>query len=196
MKNKTMGFSVLLPLLLLFSFRLPAAAEVVFQAKVSTLSQVASSYSEGKESEGPVELVLPGKLFDPPRAAPLRKKSEADLSTVEEAFATEKSAIIADDEDWILSNWVAEERETIQRFLANGELRKKNRDFMEQNKDMKISGVVELKGHTLVLIAGQGMVFTYKNVKGRWLRSNALFADDGFGVVFSAWRLSGKVFER
>jgi len=183
-------------LLLLFVFRLPAAAEVVFQAKVSPLSQVVSSYSEGKDPGGLAEVALPGELFDPPRASPVRKKEEADLSTVENAFATEKSAIIADDEGWILSNWVAEERHTIEKFLANGELRKKNRDFMKENRDMKVAGIVELKGHALVLIAGQGMVFAYKNVEGRWLRSNALFADEDFGVVFSAWRLSGKVFER
>lgn len=182
--------------LCLFFWSLPASAEVVFQAKVRTLSQRTQYYAEGGTPEKPAELVLPGELFDPPRAAPIRKKTEADLATVEKAFATEKSAIIADDEEWILSNWVPEERETLRRFLENKEMRKKNRDFMTRYKDMKISGIVELKGHALVLIEGQGMVFSYRNVEGRWLRTNALFADGDFGVVFSAWRLQGNVFER
>ncbi len=187
---------LLIPLYLLGLGRLATAGEVVFQAKVPTLSNMASSYAEGEKPPELTERVLPGELFDPPLDAPPVKKAGADQSTVAKAFATEKAAIISDDEEWILSNWVAEERETIRKFLGNPEMREKNRDFMASHQDMKISGIVELKGHALVLITGQGMVFSYKNVEGRWLRTNALFADEDFGVVFSAWRLNGNVFER
>jgi len=190
------GALFFIPLYLLGPSLPATAGEVVFQAKVPTLSHMASSYAEGEKPPELIERVLPGELFDPPLSAPPVKKAEADRSTVAKAFATEKGAILSDDEDYILSNWVAEERETIRKFLANRELRDKNRDFMASHQDMKISGIVELKGHALVLITGQGMVFSYKNVDGRWLRTNALFADEDFGVVFSAWRLNGNVFER
>lgn len=169
--------------------------EVVFQAKVANLGLTQSSFAQGKKPDETVQVVLPGQLYNPPKSITTVNKNQATRESPEEALVTDISAMRSADVDWILSNWHPSERQELKKFLTQEEIWKRNTDWLMENPKLQISGSVNYKGMTLILLENDHLVFTFKQENGQWFRTNSLSGDEGFDLVFAAWKLDGRVFQ-
>ena len=172
-----------------------ANADVVFQTKVSKLGMGNTDYGKGKSPNDTVEVVLPGELFYPAKKVVVKKLSTGDRKTLEQAFAADIAAMKSDDIEQILASWHPSERQDLKRFLVDVNIRKGNNQWINRHPLLEIQGTVEYKGMQLVLVKNDRLVFTFKRQGNKWFRTNALSGDDGFDLIFSAWKDGGKVFQ-
>lgn len=172
-------------------------AEVVFKTKVSSLGQSDSPLTKGKQKDDPVEVVLPGVLHNPPRKEAVIAKAAADWSEPEKGAITDHSSYIADDLDWILKCWVAEEQAEIKRMMEDKDIRKRNREQLAKSKGLAIWGTVRYKEYAIVLCKddgdpkAMGLPLTFKKTADGWKRTNALSSDETIHVLFSAFNEGG-----
>ncbi len=180
----------------LFTGLTVANAEVVFQTKVSKLGMGNIDYGEGKSPEETVEVVLPGQWYSPSKKVFVNKLVARDRNTLEQAFETDIAAMKSDNIEQILANWHPSEREELKRFLVDVNIRKGNNLWISRHPLLEIQGLVEYKGMRLLLVKNDHLVFTFKKHDNKWFRTNALSGDDGFDLIFSAWKDGGKVFQK
>ena len=171
-------------------------AEVVFQTKVSKLGMGNMDYGEGKSPEETVEVVLPGQWYSPSKKVFVNKLVAGDRNTLEQAFETDIAAMKSDNIEQILANWHPSEREELKRFLLDVNIRKGNNLWISRHPLLEIQGLVEYKGMRLLLVKNDHLVFTFKQHENKWFRTNSLSGDDGFDLIFSAWKDGGKVFQK
>ena len=99
--------------------------------------------------------------------------------------------------DWIVSNFARQDREAIQSMLANQQLRTRNREVLARHESYKIfarAAYVTDHAYELLFIKYDdepGFVETYVNEDGRWKRTNALSSDEGFDLMWAAFRTNG-----
>lgn len=175
-----------------FSF---ANADVVFQTKVSNLGIGNMAYGEGKSPDETVEVVLPGKWYNPSKKVFVDKLVAGERNTLEQAFETDIAAMKSDNIEQILASWHPSEREDLKRFLVDVNIRKGNNQWISRHPLLEIQGLVEYKGMRLLLVKNDHLVFTFKRHDNKWYRTNSLSDDDGFDLIFSAWKDGGKVFQ-
>ena len=187
--------SGILALIFLFAGTTLANADVVFQTKVSKLGMGNTDFSKGKSPNDTVEVVLPGELFHPTKKVAVKKMAAGDRKTLEQAFAADIAAMKSDDIEQILASWHPSERQDLKRFLVDVNIRKGNNQWINRHPLLEIQGTVEYKGMQLVLVKNDRLVFTFKRQGNKWFRTNALSGDDGFDLIFSAWKDGGKVFQ-
>ena len=185
----------ILVLILFFTSVIFAHAEVVFQTKVSKLGMGNMDYGKGKSPDEIVEVVLPGQLYNPSKKISVNKLVAGKRNTLEEAFEADIAAMKSDDIEQILASWHPSERQELKRFLLDVNIRKGNNLWISKHPLLEIQGLVEYKGMRLLLVKNDHLVFTFKQHGNKWFRTNALSGDDGFDLIFSAWKDGGKVFQ-
>jgi hypothetical protein len=180
----------------LFTSLTIANAEVVFQTTVSKLGMGNMDYGEGKSPEETVEVVLPGQWYSPSKKVFVNKLVTGNRNTLEQAFEADIAAMKSDNIEQILANWHPSEREELKRFLVDVDIRKGNNLWISRHPFLEIQGLVEYKGMRLFLVKNDHLVFTFKQHDNKWFRTNSLSGDDGFDLIFSAWKDGGKVFQK
>jgi hypothetical protein len=171
------------------------AGEINFATNVGDLGNQ-EHYSDRRPHER-VGISLPGTLYAPPIAVTAVANKDVDRTTLLGAVASDFSAWRSDDAEWIVSNFVPEDRKGLRAFLANEDLRKANRAVFSQDRSVEVWGIVNYKEYGLVLFTYDnnrrfGAVATFRKMSGEWKRTNVLSGDRVFDVVWSAFR-SGDV---
>ncbi len=174
-----------------------ASGELVFRARVADLWIQSSTLAEGRSQDEEVELRVAGELFEPPHEVTVGSREQADQSSPLAASGSAFSAFIADDADWIVSNFARQDREAIQSMLANQQLRTRNREVLARHEPYKIfarAAYVTDAAYELLFIRygdRSGFVETYVTEDGRWKRTHALSSDEGFDLMWAAFRTDG-----
>jgi hypothetical protein len=184
----------ILVIICLFTGLSSAIADVVFQTKVSRLGMGNMDYGKGRSPDETVEVVLRGQLYNPPKKISVDKLVTGNRNTLEQAFESDIAAMKSDDIEQILASWLPSEREELKRFLFDAQIRQGNNQWISKHPFLEIQGLVEYKGMSLLLVKNDHLVFTFTKLDNKWYRTNALSEDDGFDLIFSAWRDGGKVF--
>jgi hypothetical protein len=177
--------------------RMPVSAEdrgtVTFRAKASALPGGAQVV-QGRAPDEIVEIVLPGRVYDPPlKVGLVTTRYDADRRTPEDASASDFSAMRAGDSGWLRENYVAEEYPQIKALVDDPNLRRMNqRVFMRYGLKTIVARCV-YKDVVLVFaryddVKTGGMVEVYQKVGRDWKRTNALAKDETVAVLQSAFR--------
>ncbi len=172
------------------------AGEVVFRAQVKQLTVQLPHLDRGNKFEDAVEVVLTGKLFEPPRRLGAVERAQADLSTPVAAVQSDFSAWKADDAEWILANFAAADQAALAEFLDDAEMRAASKAAFAKQGSVFLWGVVDHGDYALVLVTygqgterARGLTATLVEEADGWKRTNALTADETLDLVWSAFRL-------
>jgi hypothetical protein len=166
---------------------------VAFRAKASVLPGEASA-AQGKGPDEIVEIVLPGRVYEPPiKVIPVKTKGDANRKTPEQASASDFSAFREADPGWLRENFVDEDYPQIKRMVEDPNMRKLNqRTYMNYGEKTIVSRCA-YKDFALVFIrydgvATNGVIEVYQKAKGSWKRTNALTKDDTLAVLLTMFR--------
>jgi hypothetical protein len=168
-------------------------AAVAFRAKASLLPSDASLV-KGKGPDDVVEIVLPGRVYDPPiKVTPVNAKRDASWKTPEQASASDFSAFRAGDPEWLRENFRSEDYPQIKRMVEDPNIRRLNRQTYRGYGEKTILARAFYKDFVLVFVqydrdTASGVVEIYQKVKGSWKRTHALAQDETVGVVQSMFR--------
>lgn len=162
---------------------------VLFRENAKNYILGESNLLEGKDLSE-IELKLPGQLYNPPKEFVVIDKEFAKYDTPINAAIADFSAFKANDDDWIISNFVIEEQNYPLSLLKNKELYEKTKKYYETLTGIKIFGEVTYDIYSIVLVQYTGDTIKtpliFKFVTGEWKKTNALSNDKKFGIVFSA----------
>jgi hypothetical protein len=168
-------------------------ATVAFRAKASALPGGAQVV-QGKAPDEIVEIVLPGRVYDPPlKVGLVTTRYDADRRTPEDASASDFSAMRAGDSGWLRENYVAEEYPQIKALVDDPNIRRMNQGVFMRYGVKTIVARCVYKDVTLVFARYDdakpgGMVEVYKKVRDDWKRTNALAKDETVAVLQRAFR--------
>ena len=177
----------------------PGNGEMLFRVQVSDTGLQSHWLAEGNELTDFVEVRLPGKLYDPPLRFDVIQDSDANRGTPIEAAVSDFSAFKADDDEWILANFIPEEREAILSLLNNPVARERNKNAFEGRDYLYVTGEAEYQEYALVFtrdaedLPVRPLVFKKGSDRSNWLRTNELSADTVYDIVFSALGTGGEV---
>ncbi len=173
------------------------SGEILFRVKVSDMGIQTGSLARGKSPDDYVEVKLPGELYNPPKQVSAIGKSQAKWDTPLDTAQSDFSATKADDDEWILENFLPEDREEIREFLGNPAIRERNKTAFEEKDSREVLGKVEYQDYTLLFIRESRdtntMPMTFKNSPEGWKRTNALSADETLDVVFAGLMGNGEM---
>jgi hypothetical protein len=177
--------------------RMPVSAEdramVAFRAKASALPGGAQVV-QGRAPDEIVEIVLPGRVYDPPlKVGLVTTRYDADRRTPEDASASDFSAMRAGDSGWLRENYVAEEYPQIRALVDDPNIRRMNQGVFMRYGVKTIVARCVYKDVVLVFARYDdakpgGMVEVYTKVRDDWKRTNALAKDETVAVLQSAFR--------
>jgi hypothetical protein len=177
--------------------RMPVSAEdratVAFRAKASALPGGAQVV-QGRAPDEIVEIVLPGRVYDPPlKVGLVTTRYDADRRTPEDASASDFSAMRAGDSGWLRENYVAEEYPQIKALVDDPNIRRMNQGVFMRYGVKTIVARCVYKDVVLVFARYDdakpgGMVEVYTKVRDDWKRTNALAKDETVAVLQSAFR--------
>ncbi len=169
-------------------------APITFSVKKSKLFMSASNpLAAGKGMDEVISVTLPGVLYDPPLAIGPVAKEAIERARIEGALASDHSANLAGDADWMASGFVAEEGAKLRAFFeGKPSLMARNQAATKNIERFRLEAVVRHGKYRLALTiqerAGRKgrLVYTFVSSPEGWLRTNALSAESVFDVVFSA----------
>src|SRR5258708_4576600 len=104
-----------------------ADKEILFRVKVSNVGLQNSSLVQGKQPTDFVEVKLLGQLFDSPKQFAPISKQMANWNTPTNAAVADFSAFKADDDNWVLEDFVPEEEKDVRSLLDDKAARDQNR---------------------------------------------------------------------
>ena len=163
--------------------------EILFRVKVSDMGIQTGPLAQGKSPDDYVEVSLPGEMYNPPKKIGVIGRSQAKWDTPLDAAQSDFSAFKTDEDEWILVNFLLEDREQIREFLENPAVRERNKAAFADKDSREVHGKVEYQGYTILFIRESGgtntMPMTFKNSPEGWKRTNALSADETLDVVFA-----------
>lgn len=166
---------------------------VAFRVKASVLPSNAPMV-QGKGPDDMVEIVLPGRVYDPPiKVVPVKGKQEASRKSPEQASASDFSAFREGDPEWLRENFTEEDYPQIQRMVEDRNMRRLNQTTYMRYGEKTILSRCEFKDVTLVFarydgVTANGVIEAYRKVKGNWKRTNALAKDETVGVLLTMFR--------
>ena len=174
-----------------------AYKEISFRVKVANLGLQNNSLVHGKQPTDVVEVRLPGKLYDSSKQfAPLNKQV-ANRNTPIDAAVSDFSAFKADDNNWILENFVTDEQDSVRSFLDDKQAHDQNRKIFEGRTERTITGEVTYNGYVIVFVRDTAQTHpvpvTFTETPRGWKRTNSLSKDETFDIVFSALYNGGEI---
>jgi hypothetical protein len=95
--------------------------------------------------------------------------------------------------DWIVKNWVTEEREEVRKTMSDPDTHAHNKAQVSRSKGLFIHGTVFHQDYAIVLtkdhadLPGPGLPLTFKKTPEGWKRTNALMKDEMLDVIFAAF---------
>jgi hypothetical protein len=179
------------------SSRAASNKQIVFSVKISDLGLQNNSLARGKQPTEWVEVRLQGQLYDPAkRFGPVTRKA-ANWTTPIDAAIADFSAFKADDANWILNDFVTQEKDAVRSLLNDKAARQKNNTLFKDRAERYITGEANYKDYVFVFVRDTGQEhpspLTFALTGNGYKRTNALSGDETFDVVFSALR-SGRSF--
>lgn len=164
---------------------------------MSDLGLQNNSLARGKQPAEWVEVRLAGQLYDPAkRFGPLTRKA-ANWTTPIDAAIADFSAFKADDANWILDDFVTQEKDAVRSLLNDKAAREKNSTLFKDRAERYVTGEANYKDYVFVFVRDTGQEhpspLTFALTANGYKRTNALSGDETFDVVFSALR-NGKSF--
>lgn len=167
--------------------------DLVFRAAAADLWIQPNRWSKGKKPADMIEVVLAGELYEPPLKIGVVERSKAGRSTPEKAAESNFSALKANDDEWILENFVPEEQAQVKEFLDDPDARRRSAALLERQQNELLFGRCTFQDHILLMIGVNqdrraSLVATYKKTARGWKRTNALANDETFDVLFAAVR--------
>lgn len=168
-------------------------ATVAFRAKASVLPGDSQAVA-GKGPEEIVEIVLPGRVYDPPlRLDPPSTRQTVDRRTPENASASDFGAMRAGDPEWIRDNYLAGDYPSIKGSVEDPNLRKMNQGVFRARTEKAVVARCVYKNFELLFVrydgeqAG-GVVEVYQQVRGEWKRTAALGQDETLSLLQNMFR--------
>lgn len=171
----------------------PDGVRILFRVQIAKRAMQTGALAEGKTVTDFSQIILPGRLYAPPIKLDPVAKGAAKWDTPAAAAAADFSAQKADDADWIVENFVSDDRAEVQSFLRDKEMRSRNRALFQTRDARYISGEVEYKDYVLLFVCDGSpqnppKVLTLEKTPDGYKRTNALARDDTFDIVWSALR--------
>ena len=171
--------------------------QIVFSVKISDLGLQNNSLARGKQPTEWIEVRLPGQLYDPAkRFGPVTRKA-ANWTTPIDAAIADFSAFKADDANWILDDFVTQEKDAVRSLPNDKAAREKNSALFKERAERYVTGEASYKDYVFVFVRDtrqeHSSPLTFARTGAAYKRTNALSGDETFDVVFSALR-NGKSF--
>jgi hypothetical protein len=171
--------------------------QIVFSVKISDLGLQNNSLARGKQPTEWIEVRLPGQLYDPAkRFGPVTRKA-ANWTTPIDAAIADFSAFKANDANWILDDFVTQEKDAVRSLLNDKAAREKNTTLFKERAERYVTGAANYKDYVFVFVRDTGQEhpspITFTLTGNGYKRTNALSGDETFDVVFSALRNGGRV---
>ena len=167
--------------------------EILFKAKVSNVLMNSLLLDQGKKLTDFVEVKLPGQLYNPEKEFGVIGRELARYDTPINAVIADFSAFKSGDSDWIISNFISEEQNYPRSLLSDKNTYEKIKKHYELLNKVKIKGEIKYKDYNVVFIQYVGdnfsdpiQVMIFKNVSGKWGKTNALTDDLNMSIVVSA----------
>lgn len=181
-----------------FSDAIAEDIKLSFRVNVSGLFlQSSNTLIKDKNQDDIIEILLPGKLYDPNIEITLVSKDAIDLSTPETAEKSFYSSNRNGDPEWIIENWVEEDQNSIQNSIK--EFLPQNTALFQSIEQSYITGRAKYNDYIMLFIKNtysdakeSHIIHTYKKTAEGWKATNALSADETYDVVFAALR-SGQI---
>jgi len=171
---------------------------LTFRVKTADFRRQSNSFVKNKQPDDYVELVLPGKLFNPTHAVNLISRGQADWSTTEKAAASAVSANAAGDVSWIVECFVPAERVVVAKRLSDAAAAQSARDYFRNLGKVSITGWTEVHGITVLFLQGRDddgdatiITIALSKAPAGWKQTDALANDDTFDVVWTALHTGG-----
>lgn len=166
---------------------------ILFRVQVAKRALQSEALGEGKTPAGFSQIILPGRLYAPPIRLDPVARGAAKWDTPAAAAADDFSAQKADDADWIVENFAADDRAEVRTFLNDRDMRARNRALFQTAEARYVSGEVRYKDYVLLFVrdgSPQSLpkVLTLEQTSAGYRRTNALSRDDTFDIVWSALR--------
>jgi hypothetical protein len=149
---------------------------------------------KGKKPAEIIEIVLPGRMYDPPmKLEPVAARSQADRHTPEQASASDFSAMRTGDSEWIKENYTSEDYPSIRRLVEDPNMRKMNQGVFMRHESKTVVASCLYKEYALLFVQydntkATGLVETYAKVGPIWKRTNALSDDETAALVLFLFR--------
>jgi len=165
---------------------------VAFRAKAEVLPPEAA-VAQGKTPDAIVEVVLPGRVYDPVITVVPVKREDANWKTPEQASASDFSAFRAGDPEWIKDNFLKEDYSGIKAMVEDATSRKLNQNNYMNYRQKTILARCMYKDSALVFVrydgvVEKGIVEVYQKVKHQWKRTNTLAQDETLSVLQVMYR--------
>lgn len=176
-----------------------AQRTVVFRTKASALP--GGSLTEGKAPDDVVEVVCPGRVYEPPlKVETVANRADADRSTPQKASASDFSAFRSGDPVWLRENYIDDDYPRIKGFVEDANIRKMNQGVFRGYGRKTIVARCTYKDYVLLFVQydgakDRGMVEAYQRVERDWKRTAALADDETVVVLQSAFR-AGELVEQ
>lgn len=176
----------------------PAEQRIEFTGSVRDLG-VPGAVPDTVRMGDTVRIVLTGRVHDTPIDIRPVRRENAGWDTPLDAVRSDYSAWIADDSEWILSNFAPQDRPAIRRMLADPGQRAANLNVLRRTGLLSIAGRVT-RGRYVILWAERAgasqpfpLIFTLVRTDAGWKRTNDLSGDPIFDVIWAAFRSDGRV---
>ena len=160
---------------------------VAFRGKADILPAEASVV-QGKTPDQIVEIVLPGRVYEPSITVVPVKRDDANWKTPEQASASDFSAFRAGDPEWVRENFLKEDYSGIKAMVEDANMLKLNQKTYMNYREKTILARCIYKDSALVFVrydgvAEKGNIEVYQKVKREWKRTNALAQDETLAVL-------------
>jgi hypothetical protein len=167
--------------------------ELVFRAKVADLALEHNTLARDKHPEEVVTVVVPGRIFTPPRLVTPMTKEGRHRRSPAQASRSDFSANKADDIEWIVDNFARKEQPEIRHYLTDAAMRKRHQLLFAALATKRLYGVCAYADYRLILVCLDGQhhfcsVETYLQEDAEWKRTNQLIHDPVFDVIFTAFQ--------
>lgn len=200
MRYTTLPYWLVACLVLIFTTACPNSSarheyttELVFRAKVADLSLATNPLAQDKHPDDVIEVVVPGRIFTPPKSVTRIAKDARDRRSPSEASRSDFFANKTDDLEWIVDNFARQDQPEIRHYLTDAAMRRQHQALFTALASKRLYGVCVYHDFRLVLVCLDGQhhfcaVETYLQENAEWKRTNQLIRDPAFDVIFTAFQ--------
>ena len=168
------------------------SGQILFKVKKAGLWLKDKSNDKKKLHEF-TEIVLPGKLYNPPRDILSVEKKDVDRSTIEGIVASFFSGNRSGELDWIADNFTDSDEEKIKTLFKNKKMLEESKSDAEKIFSVYLIGQADYKDSVLVFIEQDYLggrkvkeSLACKQTENGWKVTNEFINDKNFDIIFSA----------
>ena len=165
---------------------------IIFKVKRANLWVKEKSKNKKNNNEF-TEIILPGKLYTPPKELFTIEKKDVDRSNIENTVASVFSANKAGDLSWIIDNFTDSDKEEIKKLFKNKKILEESESDAQKIISIYIIGQADYKDSVLVFIEQDYLdgrkvkeSLACKKTEKGWKVTNKFASDKTFDIVFAA----------